>query len=192
MILSPKILRSLPDHYLQIWYSSFIVAFGLGFYIMLHEDFMKNDTKAGSTPKPNFFNQTLNALIKTTGLFAGFNFEEFPIDTTNWMSILFSFAFVFFIIVILINLLNGLAISDTGDIKQQAELVCYKATIEAIFYTESILMGDPTNFLSNYCPKWLTKIPNIALMMRLFRCRIPFVHNVLKTVSQFVCEIFLI
>ena len=49
-------------------------------------------------------------------------FSDLPIDLKDWLSFLFLLAFVFLIIVVLMNLLNGLAVSDTGLIREQAEI----------------------------------------------------------------------
>ena len=44
-----------------------------------------------------------------------------------WLSFSFLLAFVFLIVVILMNLLNGLAVTDTGIIMEKAEIVAYTA-----------------------------------------------------------------
>jgi hypothetical protein len=49
----------------------------------------------------------------------------------------------------MVNLLNGLAVSDTQAIKNDAELVSIESMIETIFYFETMLLGDP---LSCPCP----------------------------------------
>ena len=55
-------------------------------------------------------------------------FSDIPIDpdsNISWLSFSFLVVFVFFIVVILMNLLNGLAVSDTGIIMEKAEIVSY-------------------------------------------------------------------
>ena len=55
-------------------------------------------------------------------------FSDIPIDPESglsWVSFSFLVVFVFFIVVILMNLLNGLAVSDTGIIMEKAEIVSY-------------------------------------------------------------------
>ena len=62
------------------------------------------------------------------------------------------------------NLLNGLAVSDTGIIMEKAEIVSYTTRVETISYMESVLLGDPFEFLSRWPPvKILSKIPSMAL-----------------------------
>ena len=48
------------------------------------------------------------------------------------------------------NLLNGLAVSDTGMIREKAEVVSAISRVETISYIESLLLGDPFDFLSNW------------------------------------------
>ena len=136
--------------FLQVWYSFFVIAFALGFYIMLHEDIIEeNDSKENNienfsaetkailnkldkeTQELNdypFFNHPWHSFIKTTIMFVGeIEFSDLPIDMNSWLSFLFLLAFVFLIIVVLMNLLNGLAVSDTGLIREQAEIVSHIA-----------------------------------------------------------------
>ena len=93
------------------WYSLFIFAFGLGFYILLHQD--------TETPEPHdylFFDSLGLCIVKTFTMFVGeLEFGDLPIDTG--FGYVYLLAFVFLIVVVLMNLLNGLAVSDTGVIR---------------------------------------------------------------------------
>ena len=66
----------------------------------------------------------------------------------------FLLAFVFLIVVVLMSLLNGLAVSDTGAIQAKAEIVGYISRVETISYTESVLLGEE----SIYCIFYLIRI----------------------------------
>ena len=48
------------------------------------------------------------------------------------------------------NLLNGLAVSDTAVIRDKAEIVTYQIRVDTISCFEAVLLGDPFNFLSNW------------------------------------------
>ena len=175
---------------------------------MLHKDLIPDgdslegsDTKNGDDEYP-FFNQPWHAFVKTTIMFVGeIEFADLPIDLNSWLSFLFLLAFVFLIIVVLMNLLNGLAVSDTGLIREQAEIgkannyfndvftqlnvihvsVSHIARVDTISYTESILLGDPMDFLSNYPPfRWVARLPSLALMRCLFQNKtaLYFLHKV--------------
>eukprot|EP00095_Tigriopus_kingsejongensis_P004014 snap_masked-scaffold5_size1054832-processed-gene-0.1 protein:Tk04014 transcript:snap_masked-scaffold5_size1054832-processed-gene-0.1-mRNA-1 annotation:"transient receptor potential cation channel protein painless" len=156
------------------WYVFFIIAFGLGFYIMLHKD-GPNDDVAGPDDYV-FFNRPWTALVKTSTMFVGeLEFSDIPINLDSRLGALsyaFFLSFVFLIVVVLMNLLNGLAVSDTGLIQEKAEIVSYISRVETISYTESILLGDPFNFLSQWpALKWLLNIPSCSLCAQLSKSR---------------------
>ena len=94
-------------------------------------------------------------------------FSDIPIDPDSklsWLAFSFLVTFVFLIVVILMNLLNGLAVSDTGLIMEQAEIVSYISRVETISHLESILLGDPFDFLTNWPPStFLARLPAMAL-----------------------------
>ena len=132
-----------------VWYSLFIVSFGLGFYILLHkdgttlldkateempEDSIGKDTEGfcKETPYP-FFNDIGLSLVKTFTMFVGeLEFADLPFETP--IGYLFLLAFVFLIVVVMMNLLNGLAVSDTGVIRVEAEIYAYRCQVEIISY----------------------------------------------------------
>lgn len=144
------------------WYSLFIFAFALGFYILLHKD-----TGAEEPIEDHdylFFDNFGLAIVKTFTMFVGeLEFGDLPIQTG--FGYVFLLIFVFLIVVVLMNLLNGLAVSDTGVIRAEAETYAYKTQVEIISYIESTFLGDPFNFLANW-PSfvWLRKIPTCSLV----------------------------
>ena len=77
-------------------------------------------------------------------------------------------AFVFLIVVVLMNLLNGLAVSDTGLIRDKAENFSYRSQVETISTLESMLLGDPFDFLSNV-PAVLSSLPSCSVLRQLYR-----------------------
>ncbi|XP_059093898.1 transient receptor potential channel pyrexia-like [Tigriopus californicus] len=155
------------------WYMFFIIAFGLGFYIMLHRD---GPLDVVGDDDYVFFNRPWTALVKTSTMFVGeLEFSDIPIDlesNLSPLSYLFFLSFVFLIVVVLMNLLNGLAVSDTGVIQEKAEIVSYISRVETISYTESVLLGDPFNFLSNWpALKWLLNMPSCSLCAQLYKSK---------------------
>jgi len=153
-----------------LWYSLFLMAFAFGFYIMLHKDVP--GFKADSDHYV-YFDGPWTSLVKTITMFVGeLEFSDIPIDpesSLSWISFSFLVVFVFFIVVILMNLLNGLAVSDTGIIMEKAEIVSYTTRVETISYMESILLGDPFDFLSKWPPvSFLAKIPSMALCHQVY------------------------
>ena len=161
-----------------IWYGLFIVAFGLSFYIMLHQD-VKETNDGVKDGDYEYFNTTFLSVVKTMTMFVGeLEFSDIPINLESSLmpvNYIFFLAFVFLIVVVLMNLLNGLAVSDTGAIQDQAEIFCYLSRVETISYLESILLGDPFDFLSNV-PRFLTFLPSCSMFRQLYR------SNMLKKV----------
>ena len=86
-----------------LWYSLFIIAFGLGFYILLHADIEGGEQK--------FFDHLGLSLVKTFSMFVGeLEFSEVPFQVNPRFSYIFFLIFVFLMVVVLMNLLNGLAV----------------------------------------------------------------------------------
>lgn len=161
-----------------MWYAIIIVAFGIAFYIMFHRD----HNGIGRNEDYPFFDTIWLALFKTSAMFVGeLEFADIPF-TDNALSNIIFLAFIFLIVVVLMNLLNGLAVSDTGLIRDEAEVVGWCSRVELITYTESMLLGDPFYFLSNWPPlKLLERIPSCAVCRFLYK--FPRVREALQKIS---------
>merc|ERR1719206_1351121 len=162
-----KVLTSF--FYFLIWYGLFIVAFGISFYIMLHTDF-EGHVKPDGEEEYAFFNTTFLSVVKTLTMFVGeLEFSDIPINLESSLyplNYLFFLSFVFLIVVVLMNLLNGLAVSDTGRIQEQAEIHAHICRVEAIAAVEATLLGDPA--LLSRGPAWLhCLIPSCGLRRRI-------------------------
>jgi len=140
-----------------LWYGFIIIAFALSFYIMFHTDY-----KGGEPNKDYaFFDNIGSCMIKSVAMFVGeLEFSDIPFSDNAISSILFV-AFVFLIVVVLMNLLNGLAVSDIGLIREEAEALSLKSQVDLISYWESILLNDPYNFLTSW-PKFLAAMPSFS------------------------------
>eukprot|EP00090_Calanus_glacialis_P042815 TRINITY_DN758_c0_g1_i3.p1 TRINITY_DN758_c0_g1~~TRINITY_DN758_c0_g1_i3.p1 ORF type:complete len:564 (-),score=123.95 TRINITY_DN758_c0_g1_i3:119-1678(-) len=140
------------------WYSFFIIAFGLGFYILLHKD-------TGIEQEYPYFDHLELTLLKTFTMFVGeLEFSNIPLD--SHFSRVFFLSFVFLIVVVLMNLLNGLAVSDTALIREEAEIHAHICRVEAIAAVEATLLGDPS--LLSRGPAWLQcLIPSCGLRRRI-------------------------
>merc|ERR1711978_399591 len=89
-------------------------------------------------------------------------FSDIPI---NLESNLAPLAYIFFLS---FTFLIGLAVSDTGIIRDKAEIYSYKSQVETISTFESMLLGDPFDFLSNV-PQLLSALPSCSLFRQLYR-----------------------
>ena len=102
------------------------MAFGLGFYIMLHNDNVKpGEDAVKAEGLQEFFNSPFLTIVKTCTMFIGeLEFSDLPIPLSSPLmplTYVFFLAFVFLIVVVLMNLLNGLAVSDTAQIQVSIE-----------------------------------------------------------------------
>lgn len=143
----------------------FIFAYALGFYILLHKD----DGHEPEDDEYPFFNYLGLCVVKTFTMFVGeLEFADLPIESP--VGYLFFLTFIFLIVVVMMNLLNGLAVSDTGIIKAEAEINFYKCQVEVISYVEAMMLGDPFNFLAMWPTYvWLRRIPACSLGNVLYR-----------------------
>lgn len=145
-----------------LWYCILIIAFALSFYTLFRRE-EEDDQKA---PNPNasedeeedFFEDPGRSLFKTIVMLTGefdagsIKFSTFPV-TSHIIFIIF----VFMVPIVLFNLLNGLAVSDTQEIRADAELVGHITRIKMISYFESVLIGNARAY--NRSPKFLGCLP---------------------------------
>ena len=116
-----------------ITYSYLFVAFGCGFYIIFHQD--HNTHGNVKVDNGDIFNQSSRALIKTMIMFIGeIDFGDLPVY--NFLSYFYLLPFVFLIIVVLMNLLNGLAVSDIRIILNEAKIIGIQEEVDNIYKLE--------------------------------------------------------
>ncbi|CAH0686051.1 unnamed protein product [Spodoptera exigua] len=145
-----------------LWYCILIIAFALSFYTLFRHEQEDEDQKA---PDPNntgkeeeeeedFFEDPGRSLFKTIVMLTGefdagsIKFSTFPV-TSHFIFIVF----VFMIPIVLFNLLNGLAVSDTQEIRADAELVGHISRVKLISYFESVLIGSAKSY-GKPCTCW--------------------------------------
>ncbi|TGZ38323.1 Uncharacterized protein DBV15_00466 [Temnothorax longispinosus] len=121
-------------------YMFLIAAFALAFHILF------KNSKNFSDPRQSFF----QTIIMITGEFNSndISFVSYPI-----CSHIVFVLFVFLIAIVLINLLNGLAVSDTNEILSRAELIGLISRVRLIIYLEDIAFGEPFSWLNWFCRK---------------------------------------
>ena len=169
------------------WYSAFILAFGLGFYIIFHDDTEFHDSINGTTKEPpapytltrselytlvnatngeienssvliiqpktedeeseeTRFNVPYVALMRTTVMFIGeIDFTDLPIkggNVSKTLVYLFVLCFIFLMVMVLMNLLNGMAVSDTGQILKEAVILSQSKFIQTLAYFEAVLFDN--------------------------------------------------
>ena len=161
------------------WFAFFIIAFGLCFFIILHQP-PPSPTATDEPPAPGakeeepvnaHFADPATSLMKTIvmSLTGELEFESIEFSSTHVGRIIFVL-YIFFIMLVLVNRLNGLAISDISAIQLEAEIVSCVSRVELISYIESILLGDPFQFLTNFPESRLAqRLPSCNLFSALYR-----------------------
>ncbi|XP_026326925.1 transient receptor potential cation channel protein painless [Hyposmocoma kahamanoa] len=150
-----------------LWYCILIIAFALSFYTLFRkvsedEDQVPpnpNTTEKGEEEgdEEEFFNDPGRSLFKTIVMLTGeFDAGSIKFSTFPVTSHIIFMVFVFMIPIVLFNLLNGLAVSDTQEIKADAELVGHIARVKLISYFESVLIGNASDYTKPIgCCSWL-------------------------------------
>lgn len=132
-----------------LWYCILIIAFALTFYTLFRKEEVNDDQ---IPPNPNktgqeeeeedFFEDPGRSLFKTIVMLTGeFDAGSIKFSTFPVTSHIIFIVFVFMVPIVLFNLLNGLAVSDTQEIRADAELVGHISRIKLVSYFESVLIG---------------------------------------------------
>ncbi|KAJ6642849.1 Transient receptor potential cation channel protein painless, partial [Pseudolycoriella hygida] len=134
-------------------YAIFLPAFSLLFYILLSD-------KSYIIPREenemnlNKFSSLGATVLKTFVMSAG----EYDVINVNFnvnpISVYIFIGFVFLISIVFMNLLNGLAVSDTHKIQLKAELTSFKRRCQVLARYEGILSNKHHWFRSRYHGMW--------------------------------------
>lgn len=136
-----EMFKRVTKNFLQflVWYSILIIAFALSFYMLF-----KNDADTD-----NKFNDPTSATFKTIVMLTG-EFDTFgslPFSLHPIVSHALFLLFIFLIAIVLVNLLNGLAVSDTQAIRADAEIVAHVSRVKLIHYFEIMAVGNPFSWI---------------------------------------------
>ncbi|XP_075973020.1 transient receptor potential cation channel family member painless [Anticarsia gemmatalis] len=171
-----------------LWYCILIIAFALSFYTLFRQEEDEDQT----APNPNntgkeeeeeedFFVDPGRSLFKTIVMLTGeFDAGSIKFSTFPVTSHLIFIVFVFMIPIVLFNLLNGLAVSDTQAIRADAELVGHISRVRLISYFESVLIGNIRSYSRpSTCCSWLPSyIQDLNLIKPKMFCIKPFARRI--------------
>ncbi|XP_025190493.1 transient receptor potential cation channel protein painless [Melanaphis sacchari] len=136
-----EMFKRVTKNFLQflIWYSILIIAFALSFYMLFRND----------ADSDNKFNDPSSATFKTIVMLTG-EFDTFgslPFSLHPIVSHALFLLFIFLIAIVLVNLLNGLAVSDTQAIRADAEIVAHVSRVKLIHYFEKMAVENPFSWI---------------------------------------------
>ncbi|XP_034476813.1 transient receptor potential cation channel protein painless [Drosophila innubila] len=148
-------LRAVSSSFIKSFalYSIFVLTFSLCFYILFGKSKMQEAAASSEDGHFNSFSVPIEALIKTIVMLTG-EFDAGDIKFDSVPTYLIFLLFVFFMTIVLFNLLNGLAVSDTQAIKAQAELNGAICRTNTLMRYEQVLTGrnGRTGFIVNSQP----------------------------------------
>jgi hypothetical protein len=111
-----------------VWYAFLVVSFGISLFIIFGSSDFYSDCDSDSNCDSYF-------------------------DYSDFRQVLFLMFFLLVTMVVLMNLLNGLAVSDTNEIRADSDLIGIQSILEFISFWESFLLGDPDGRCLNIrCP----------------------------------------
>nr|CAD7423049.1 unnamed protein product [Timema monikensis] len=164
------------------WYSILIVAFALSFYTL----FRDCNGPVCQNSEDNFFMDPGMSVFKTVVMLTGeFDASSIPFVSFPGTSHVVFMLFVFLIAIVLFNLLNGLAVSDTQAIKNDAELL-RKTKVNSCSFCRGCQSLDPEILraaMDILACKKKTSLKDIKELLDENQSRLKSVHEQL-TVSQ--------
>jgi hypothetical protein len=125
-------------------YVLLLIAFAFSFYsfTLLHKNATNRSTKSNGTEEQYFFMNPYMSVMTTFVMMMGeFHAESLAPEMANSPTYFCLFTlFIFIIAMVLLNLLTGLAVSDTQAIKANAEQLSLVSCIRLIYEMESTLL----------------------------------------------------
>ena len=117
-------------------YVTLLIAFASSFYVLF-----KGTSKQGGT---KMFDNPPVSLLKTIVMFTGeFEASDLSFHTFPFTSHVIFLLFVVLVAIVLLNLLNGLAVNDTGEIRKDAERLSLAARAKLISRIEGLVNALP-------------------------------------------------
>ena len=162
--------RTVASSFLKLFcvYCFFILSFSLGFYVMFHNDIGNSklvlNGGAQSLSPYGFFDTPVFAFTKTVAMFMGeIDFDNIPIgvsyarrdgNVSVTLSYMFLGTFIFMIVMVLMNLLNGLAVTDITEIIKESEVLHQESMINILeeFEEIAIMNKEGLQNFTRICP----------------------------------------
>jgi hypothetical protein len=130
---------SLKSIRLLITFSCFIFAFTYSFFVLYYDLHFKDNEKQN-------FSSVWDSILETMVMAVGVLDVSYVHDSNSISIHILFFFFIVFVTIILMNLLNALAVSDTQNIINKSETLCCLQSIHHYTRIESLILGyDPDN-----------------------------------------------
>ncbi|XP_065216944.1 transient receptor potential cation channel protein painless-like [Planococcus citri] len=147
-------------------FSILAISFANSFYILFRdktEEYISSENQTNVDPSNQRIKNSFNlwpdlkvSLIKSIIMMTGeLDTSNLPLGENFNYSYVFFSLFVFLIPMVLYNLLNGLAISDTNAIMKDSEIVAVMSRVELIWKLERLLNSKSLQVFRKHCPEFL-------------------------------------
>ncbi|XP_065203448.1 transient receptor potential cation channel protein painless-like [Planococcus citri] len=168
-------------------YSILIGSFAYSFFILFRSETSKKipsppknctkiegqqDDEDGGENLINTWKDTKISLIKSIIMMTGeFDASDLPLGATFSFSYVFFILFVFLVAMVLYSLLNGLAVSDTREIMEDAEVVALISRVKQISQLEHLAITNPFEYFRSlgsrlFSCKAIRRFENVCLSFR--------------------------
>lgn len=162
------------------WYAILIIAFALSFYTLFRDCGGAMQCGEEGDSSENFFRDPGMSVFKTVVMLTGeFDASSIPFVSFPGTSQVVFVLFIFLIAMVLFNLLNGLAVSDTQAIRDDAEVVSYISRVKLMSYIETLFQSSSFPFvatLKRLCCCWPAggcSFKSVGSRVRLFPDKVP-------------------
>lgn len=169
------------------WYAILIVAFALSFYALFRGCDGATECGEAGDSNENFFLHPGMSVFKTVVMLTGeFDVASIPFVSFPVTSHIVFILFIFLIAIVLFNLLNGLAVSDTQAIRDDAEIVSYMSRVKLMSHIETLFQSPSLIFVGTLrricCCLPTVSLKPIASRIYLFPYKVP--DNVIRVLPN--------
>ena len=130
--------------YIILSYVPFLIAFSFVFSLIFNDDSDESTGSSSNSTCPqeeefDHFGTIFDSIIRTSVMLTGeFNYPDIPMK--HWLGRLIFVIFLFLMVIVIMNLLNGLAVSDIQKIQNDADTSSYINIVENLSYSRNVKM----------------------------------------------------
>lgn len=148
--------------FILLSYVPFLIAFSFVFSLIFNVESSDdgtatvnstNTTTSSGDEEFDHFGTIFSSLVRTTVMLTGeFNYPDIPMK--HWLGRLIFVIFLFLMVIVIMNLLNGLAVSDIQKIKKDTDTYHHISIVETLSYSRYVpMLAQEIKILPNTKPE---------------------------------------
>ena len=148
--------------FILLSYVPFLIAFSFVFSLIFNVESgdngngtvnSTNTTTSSEDEEFDHFGTIFSSLVRTTVMLTGeFNYPDIPMK--HWLGRLIFVIFLFLMVIVIMNLLNGLAVSDIQKIKKDTDTYHHISIVETLSYSRYVpMLAQEIKILPNTKPE---------------------------------------